>query len=67
MGPPEQTTRQLADAAIGASAATLPFWALQAQSWLIFIGAAAGSILAVCRLVQFLVEVRRKRRDDGPR
>lgn len=67
MGAPEQTTRQLADAAIGASAATLPFWALQAQNWLIFIGAAAGAILAVCRLVQFFVEVRRKRRDDGPR
>lgn len=56
----EQTTRQVADIAIGAGAASLPFWALEIQNWAIFIGALLGALLAVCRFVQFLMERRRR-------
>lgn len=57
----EQTTRQVVDIAIGSTAASLPFWALELQNWALVIGATAGALLTVLRLAQFFMERRRRR------
>lgn len=46
-----------ADMALGTAAASLPLWALQVQHWSIWVAAVLGGALAVCRFVQFGVEI----------